>query len=137
MAELYVSILLKDVPVTISGVGNSGNDSTGGSAGGDSSGGVAGDSGSTSMPEKTMTVRLLCTLDSGEKQWGPGSEVALPESLALELLEMGCAVKIEAQKAAKSRKKAQSSGQSGAEATSGEAKALPPGESDLKEAANG
>lgn len=43
------------------------------------------------MSQKTMTIRLHCSLDNGKQQWGPGDCVELPEQQAQELLDMDLA----------------------------------------------
>lgn len=52
------------------------------------------------MPQKTMTVRLRCSLDNGKRQWGPGECAELPEQQARELLDMGLAEEVEHAEAA-------------------------------------
>ena len=52
------------------------------------------------MPQKTMTVRLRCSLDNGKRQWGPGECAELPEQQARELLDMGLAEEVEQAEAA-------------------------------------
>ena len=47
------------------------------------------------MPQKTMTVRLRCSLDNGKRQWGPGECAELPEQQAGELIGMGMAEEVE------------------------------------------
>ena len=54
------------------------------------------ESGEAAMSQKTMMIRLHCSLDNGKKQWRPGECAELPERQAQDLLDMGLAESVEA-----------------------------------------
>ncbi len=43
------------------------------------------------MAKKTLTVRLLCSLDNGKRQWKPDDCAELAEDQAQDLLKLGLA----------------------------------------------